>query len=69
MRQWEVAIDEATLRQRLDGVGERLTGLIGRAIVRDDDLRRGPALAEILRTCGEARRDPASLVIGRKDEA
>jgi hypothetical protein len=67
MRQREIAIDEAALRQRLDRVGERLAGLIGRPIVRDDDLRRGPALAEVFRACGEARRDAASLVKGRKD--
>jgi len=42
--------------------------LIGRAIVGDDDLGAGTAVAEIFRACGEARRDAASLVIGRKDE-
>jgi hypothetical protein len=41
--------------------------VIGRTIVRDDDLDGGSALAEILRACGEARRDAASLVIGRKN--
>jgi hypothetical protein len=53
--------------QRRDRVGERLTGVIGRAVVGDDDLGDGPALVEIFRACGEARRDAASLVIGREN--
>jgi hypothetical protein len=67
MRQRKVAIDEPALRERLDGVRERLAGVVGRAVVRDDDLRRGAALAEIFGACGEARRDAASLVIGREN--
>jgi hypothetical protein len=65
MRQRQVPVGQAALRQRRDRVGECLTRLVGRAIVRDDDLRTEAALAEELRACGEARRDPASLVIGR----
>jgi hypothetical protein len=55
------------LGQRRDRVGERLAGVIGRAVVSDDDLRGGPALVEVLRACAEARRDAASLVIGREN--
>jgi len=65
VRQRQIAIREAAVRQRRDRIGERLTGVVGRAIVRDDDLRLQFAVAEVLRACGEARRDPASLVIGR----
>jgi hypothetical protein len=68
MRQREVAVREPALWQRGDGVCERLAGVIGRAIVRDDDLRRRAARAEIFSACGEARRDAASLVIGRKNQ-
>jgi len=65
VRQRQIAIREAAVRQRRDRIGERLTGVVGRAIVRDDDLRLQSAVAEVLRASGEARRDPASLVIGR----
>jgi len=65
VRQRQIAIREAAVRQRRDRIGERFTGVVGRAIVRDDDLRLQVAVAEVLRACGEARRDPASLVIGR----
>jgi hypothetical protein len=68
VRQGQIAIREAAVRQRRDRVGERLTGVVGRPIVGDDDLRAQCALAEVLRACGEARRDAASLVIGRKDQ-
>jgi hypothetical protein len=67
MWQRQIAIRQTALRQRRDRVGERLTGQVGRAVVGNDDLRRRPAGAEIFRACGEARRDAASLVIGRKD--
>jgi hypothetical protein len=67
VRQRQVAIGQTSLGQRGDRVGECLTGEVGRAIVGDDDLRRGAAVPEILGACGEARRDAASLVIGRKD--
>jgi hypothetical protein len=63
----QVAVRDPTLRQRRDRVRERLAGVIGRAVVRDDDLRGRSALVEVLRACGEARRDAASLVIGRKN--
>jgi len=63
--QGQIAVAEPTLRQRRDRVGECLAGVVGRAIVRDDDLRTEAALAEKLRAFGEARRDAASLVIGR----
>ncbi len=66
MRQGQVAIGEAGLRQSIDRVGERLAGVIGRAIVRDDDLRRDPTVLEVFGASGEARRDTASLVIGRE---
>jgi len=65
MWQGQIAIAEAALRQCRDRVRKCLAGVVGRAIVRDDDLRTEAALAEKLRACGEARRDPASLVIGR----
>jgi len=65
VRQRQIPIGEARVRQRRDRVGERLAGVVGRAIIRDDDLRYQTALAEKLGACGEARRDPASLVIGR----
>jgi len=65
VRQRQIAVGKARVRQRRDRVGERLTGVVGRAIVRDDDLSPQSALAEEVGACGEARRDPASLVIGR----
>jgi len=65
VRQRQIAVGKTRVRQRRDRVGERLTGVVGRAVVRDDDLRSQSALAEELGACGEARRDPASLVIGR----
>jgi len=67
VRQRQVPIRDPALRQRRDRVGERLAGVIGRAVVGDDDLRGGPALVEVLRACAEARRDAASLVIGREN--
>jgi len=39
VRQRQIAIREAAVRKRRDRIGERLTGVVGRAIVRDDDLR------------------------------
>jgi hypothetical protein len=65
--QRQVPIGDPALGQRRDRVGERLTGVIGRAVVGDDDLGDGPTLAEIFRACGEARPDAASLVIGREN--
>jgi len=67
VRQRQVPIGDPALRQRRDRIGERLAGVIGRAVVGDDDLGGRPALVEVLRACGEARRDAASLVIGRKN--
>jgi hypothetical protein len=67
VRQRQVSIRDPGLRKRRDRVGESLAGVIGRAVVRDDDLGGGSALAEILRACGEARRDAASLVISREN--
>jgi hypothetical protein len=67
VRQRQVSIRDPGLGQRRDRIGEGFAGVIGRAIVRDDDLGGGSALAEIFRACCEARRDAASLVIGRKN--
>ena len=67
MRQRQVPIRDPALGQRRDSVGERLAGVIARAVVGDDDLRVSSVLVEIFRACGEARRDAASLVIGREN--
>jgi hypothetical protein len=67
MGQRQVPITQVGLRKSGDRIGKRLAGVIGRAVVRDDDLRRYPAVAEVFGACGEARRDAASLVIGRKN--
>jgi len=67
VRQRQVPIRDPGLGQRRDRIGERLAGVIGRAIVGDDDLGGGPALAEVFSACGEARRDAASLVICREN--
>jgi hypothetical protein len=67
VRQRQIPIRDPRLRKRGDRVGESLAGVIGRAIVRDDDLGGGSALAEVFGACGEARRDAASLVVGREN--
>jgi len=67
VRQRQVAIGDAGLRQIVDRISERLAGVIGRAVVGDDDLRRYPAVVEVFGASGEARRDTASLVIGREN--
>jgi hypothetical protein len=67
VRQRQVAIGKAGLRQVIDRVGERLAGVIGRAVVGDDDLCRDPTVVEVFGASGEARRDTASLVIGREN--
>jgi hypothetical protein len=66
--QREISIYEPRLWEGRDRVGERLAGVIGRSVVRDDDLRSSSSLGEIVRACGEARRDAASLVIGRENQ-
>jgi hypothetical protein len=65
--QRQIAVRDPALGQRRDRVGKRLSGVIRRAVVRDDDLGGGSALVEVLGACGEARRDAASLVIGREN--
>jgi len=67
MRKLEKPVIEVPARERADGFGERLRRRVSRAVVRDDDLGVDPARAEKLRACGEARRDSASLVVGRKN--
>jgi hypothetical protein len=67
MLQRQVPVRDPALGQGRDRVGERLSGVIGRAVVGDDDLGSRSALVEVLRACREARRDAASLVIGREN--
>jgi hypothetical protein len=68
MRQRQVAVGDTRLGESGDGVGERLARVIARAVVGDDDLGGITAIGEIVGACCEARRDAASLVIGRKDQ-
>jgi hypothetical protein len=54
--------------QRAQGSREDLRRRVGGSIVRDDDLGFEAACLEIFSACGEARREPASLVVCREDQ-